>query len=98
MYRLTERNNYGVAVMRLDIPAGAGSSLVARLADYEDTSLTPKEIIALKAERDAAVADLEKLMLYGERFRCEFCDNDKDWCAEREVCAPKWHGLNEVLA
>ena len=67
--------------------------MLERLAEYEDTGMTPEEIGALKAERDAAVRDLETLMLYGERFRCEFCEKDKEWCACCEVCAPKWRGL-----
>ncbi len=50
----------------------------------------------VRATLDAAVADLEKLMLYGERVRCEFCGNDRDWCADREVCAPVWRGPQEA--
>lgn len=51
MERLTERNKHGVAVMRLDVPTGMQGGLVATLAAYEDTGLTPEEVVALKNER-----------------------------------------------
>lgn len=67
MDRLTTRDKHGVAVMRLDLPAGIDRSPVARLAAYEDTGLAPEEIAALKEERDAVVA-----LLYGN---CLLCGN-----------------------
>lgn len=67
MDRLTERNKHGVAVMRFDLPVGLDRNPVARLADYEDTGFMPAEVVALKAERDAAVA-----LLYGN---CHVCGN-----------------------
>ena len=41
MERLTERKKNGVPVMRLDLPGDKDHNLVARLAAYEDTGLTP---------------------------------------------------------
>lgn len=46
MDRLTTRDKAGVAVMRSDLLPGGGNNLVARLAAYEDTGLTP-EIAAI---------------------------------------------------
>lgn len=49
------------------------------------------ELAVAKAERDAAVRDLENLMQYGERFRCEFCGNDKGCdrnCAACDLVLP----------
>ena len=43
MERLTTRDKNGVAVMRSDLPPGQGNNLVARLADYEDSGLTPEK-------------------------------------------------------
>lgn len=57
MDRLTARDKNGTAVMRLDLPKGMGNGPIARLADYEDTGLTPDEIMGIIAERDAAVAE-----------------------------------------
>ena len=64
-------------------------------AGHSDLDGLLAELSQVKRERDAAVADLEKLMLYGERVRCEFCGNDRDWCADCEVCAPVWRGPQE---
>ena len=50
MNRLTERNKHGVAVIRPDATSLLERNPVARLADYEDTGLTPEEIIVLKTE------------------------------------------------
>lgn len=87
MERLTERNKHGIAVMRLDLPWG--TSMVDRLAAYEDTGLTPAEIATLKAERDAAVRDfMEYTQAWwndGERFPCEWCEhNDSPYCRSIE--------------
>ena len=47
MDRLTERNKHGVAVMRLDLPAGLDRSPVARLADYEDSGIPPEKVAVI---------------------------------------------------
>ncbi len=96
MERLTERNKHGVAVMRLDVPTGMQGGLVATLAAYEDTGLTPEEVVALKVERDAAVEDLEKLMYlessFDENLACGICMGE---CKNVGVCRPKWRWPRE---
>lgn len=100
MDRLTNRDKHGIAMMRLDLPWG--SSLVARLADYEDTDMTPEEIVTIKKERDASVRDLELLMMRGTPGddACSMC---KRWntCKEEVSdegscnCRPEWRGPKE---
>lgn len=52
MDRLTERDKHGVAVLREGRLTGTlQDNPVARLADYEDTGLTPEEVIELKKEK-----------------------------------------------
>lgn len=51
------------------------------------------------AERDAAVNDIESVMMYNPNFpdTCQFCKNVK--CQARggtEPCIPKWRGIQEV--
>lgn len=46
MERLTERNKYGVPVMRLDLPQSPENNIIARLAAYEESGLPP-EIAAI---------------------------------------------------
>lgn len=97
MERLTERDKNGVAVLRADRITGTlQDNPVARLAAYEDTGITPAEIAALKAERDAAVRDLEKLMPISYfDDRCEFCKKDEGYkcpLLRGGDCRPVWRG------
>lgn len=73
MERLTERDEDGAVTLKCDIYAGI-NKMVLRLADYEDTGMTPEEIPALKAELYAAVRDLKE-MGYRYGFTCEVCAN-----------------------
>ena len=75
MERLTERDEDGAVTLKCDIYAGI-NKMVLRLADYEDTGLTPEEVAALKAERDEAVRDLKE---YGTArgFTCEVCTHKR---------------------
>lgn len=56
--------------------------------------LTLDELEKVKAERDAAVSDLETIMSYaGNLDTCQFCKNVK--CYKRggtHPCLPKWRG------
>ena len=68
---------------------------VIRLSEYEDTGLDPLEIRRLKAERDAAVRDLEEAMFLGVKSvdLCRYCSTDN--CYNRrgsQLCHPKWRG------
>ncbi len=97
MDRLTERNKHGVAEMRFDLPAGLDRNPVARLADYEDTGLMPAEVVALKAERDAAVKDIEEMLrLPRDHTDCiHFCRYDPAGDCPFSFgkdCEPKWRG------
>ena len=71
---------------------------VIRLSEYEDTGLDPWEIRRLKAERDAAVRDLEAAMrtnlFQGPFNMCQFCKfEDRDDCPlNTNECRPKWRG------
>ncbi len=47
MERLTERNKYGVAVMRLDLPQRPENNLIARLAAYEDSGIDPEMVAVI---------------------------------------------------
>ena len=71
---------------------------VIRLAEYEDTGLDPCEIVKLKAERDAAVRDIEEILalpetprwhITGEGCLCDYCEKCDDCNAP---CRPKWRG------
>lgn len=76
------------------------------LEDFQDNALGAvarvRELAAahlsLQRERDAAVRDLEKLMLYGESYTCDFCGKDRRLCSRE--CLPKWRGPQpeQVLA
>lgn len=95
MDRFTYRDN-GVPVLRHDLsPVQRLYQSVERLAAYEDTGLTPEEIIAMKAERDAAVQDLNYVMQ--TTHLCPVCGKDKD-CpvhtegGDTELCFPIWRG------
>ena len=70
--------------------ANSGRAII-RLGDYEDTGLTPSEIMSLKAERDAAVKELERQMrIFGES--CEICASKTCTVAPYYKCVPKWRG------
>ena len=55
------------------------------------------ELEKVKAERDAAVSDLETIMAYyGDGYICDFCRNGN--CFPRsgtKPCLPKWRGQKE---
>lgn len=86
----------------------AFAELRERLKAYEDTGLTPEDVSALEAERDAAVADLESLMKCSDGFEACLLCKKKKICKEMLdktavlgsdeilICAPKWHGPQEV--
>ena len=48
MERLTERTGEGQAIPRMDLRRNGHQRCMERLAEYEDTGLTPEEIIAGK--------------------------------------------------
>lgn len=56
-----------------------------------------EELDRVKAERDAAVEDLECLMKATWYCSCQFCDPCNRSCAVKSkkdrVCRPKWRGL-----
>lgn len=106
MDRITSRDLAGHAIVPIPRPKGnyAGpwtnpyESAVERLADYEDTGLTPQELKTVKAERDAMAAELKAI---GGCDSCKHCntDFDKDPC---ETCmkdpsfpAWEWKGRNK---
>lgn len=66
MERLTYRDENGKALARLPADCSAeekmeyGRASLDRLAAYEDIG-TPEEVAKLKAERDAAIRDIENL-------------------------------------
>ena len=47
------------------------ADIIMRLSEYEDTKLTPEQVLELKAERDAAVADL----IMAIKTPCVICKN-----------------------
>ena len=47
MDRLTERNKYGVPVMRLDLPRGQETTIISRLAAYEDSGIDPEMVAVI---------------------------------------------------
>lgn len=53
---------------------------IDRLADYEDTGLTPEEIVAMKADLAAALEFIK------DQFDCVQCKHDEKNCDE-EPCA-----------
>ena len=63
MERLTFYQTYDdgdrAACFRLGTTVYADNNVAAKLAAYEDTLLTPDEVVALKAERDALLAEKE---------------------------------------
>ena len=72
-----------------------------RAADYETTGLTPDEIAALKADRDAwrrraeaAERDLLYLMNCDEMDGCDVCKKFKG-LGMCDDCAPEWRGPKE---
>ena len=98
--RLTTHNKFtGREILRTtDLPNYAEYDPIIRLAAYEDTGLDPCEIVKLKAERDAAVRDLEAAMrtnlFQGPFNMCQFCKfEDRDDCPlNTNECRPKWRG------
>ena len=56
------------------------------------------ELEQVKAERDAAISDLETIMAYGggNLDTCQYCKNGQ--CYARggtKLCLPKWRGIKE---
>ena len=70
------------------------------LASYQNV-LVPElrsELEQVKAERDAAISDLETIMAYGggNLDTCQYCKNGQ--CYARggtKLCLPKWRGIKE---
>ena len=58
MVRFTFYNELGEACFRLGTMVFASNIFAKKLAAYEDTGLTPDEVVALKAERDALFNEL----------------------------------------
>lgn len=83
--------------------ANSGRAII-RLGDYEDTGFTPSEIMSLKAERDAAVRDLEEMLHliddYWDEYEFEPDAEDVlekmcNFCVKCKLGAraAKWRGL-----
>lgn len=47
MERLTERNKYGVPIVREDLPRGQETTIVSRLAAYEDSGIDPEMVAVI---------------------------------------------------
>ena len=84
MERLTEYD-YLAGVKTGDIKIGVDErKAFDKLAHYEDTGLTPEEIVSLNqqlaavtAERDAALADMKKIAKKSQQSNCDFCNKKK---------------------
>ena len=71
---------------------GKGAEAFALAAELSETK---QELEKVKAERDAAVSDLETIMAY-KSDTCQFCKNGQ--CYVRggtKSCLPKWRGQKE---
>ena len=97
MDRLTKYNKHGTAASN-NIQR---QLILEKLALYEDTEFLPEEIARLKAERDAAVADLNELRKR-TGWKCFCCYYDKNY--NRSICAHcglnndnnwQWRGLED---
>ena len=71
MERLTQWIDEGKAIPRVDLRRCGHERCTTQLAKYEDTGLTPPEIMKLK-ERDTAKAPEE---FDGYWFKCPSCGN-----------------------
>ena len=80
----------------------AGCSIPAvkaeQIRDLTDAPKLRAELEQVKAERDAAVSDLETIMAYGggNLDTCQYCKNGQ--CYARggtKLCLPKWRGIKE---
>lgn len=74
---------------------GKGAEAFALAAELSETK---QELEKVKAERDAAVSDLETVMAYGggNLDTCQFCKNAQ--CYARggaKPCLPQWRGQKE---
>ena len=99
MDKLTYRDNKGIAHMRLGKWMDKVGVEADKLAAYEDTGYSPAEIARLKAERDAAIIDLNELRKR-TGWKCFSCYYDKNH--NRDICAScginndnnwEWRGL-----
>lgn len=71
---------------------GKGAEAFALAAELSETK---QELEKVKAERDAAVSDLETVMAYGggNLDTCQFCKNAQCYArGGRKPCLPKWRG------
>ena len=83
---------YGKYCSICDEAATALSTLKAENEKLRD------ELEQVKAERDAAISDLETIMAYGggNLDTCQYCKNGQ--CYARggtKLCLPKWRGMKE---
>ena len=56
------------------------------------------ELEQVKAERDAAISDLETIMAYGggNLDTCQYCKNGQYYArGGTKLCLPQWHGQKE---
>lgn len=66
---------------------GALAQAIVKLACYEDTGMTPAEIITLKAERGAAVRDIQLIADRG--VMCVACGNRNQEQEDPTIGCPK---------
>ena len=87
------------ALMRRGLTNGTSLGYHSGLYEQAASALESmqEELDRVKAERDAAVEDLECLMKATWYCSCQFCDPCNRSCAVKRkkdrVCRPKWRGL-----
>lgn len=75
--------------------AGRCKTLEKMVLEYQETIVPGYRKLAEKAmeERDAAVSDLETIMLQGGPDTCAYCRNDRCYGrGGRDCCNPIWRG------